>query len=464
MISNLPKCAVAFAFCLTALALMGLSLNLGCNPPRPHPQPNPSPKPEPAPEPPEAAVSVVILYDAKDAADLAAYADPALDDYCASHGQQLRLHATDVVDEKGKTPAYLTPYLTHATGKRLPIAMIGRKGAVKADLEQPKDAQAVIALIEKSVGDPDAIRDIWAGGSWRRLGGVKPAKPGANTRWPVEGTAANEPLLPEDQWREIDLTKFVWAIRDQDGYSSCCPTSGCTVMEIGSDRAGLRKFALSALDAYARINGGRDAGATLEDFLAIATEQGVCTSDFCQDQGWRNPQRKAGYETSRAKHRILRATWCPDWASIASALQRRKPVQFGLLVDSRFSPDANGVIGRKTGRSGGGHAVTAAGMRQVGSEWHILMVNSWGTQWGGSRDGTVPKGACLLHPSYVEPMFGAWALASVVSPSDDPIAHNTRTPAAGAADTQPGQPATIARTKPAAVTLPAPPVAFANAL
>ena len=61
-------------------------------------------------------------------------------------------------------------------------------------------------------------------------------------------------------------------------------------------------------------------------------------------------------------------------------------------------------------------------MRKVGGEWHILMVNSWGSQWGGSADKSVPAGACLLHPSYVEPMFGAWALAAVVSPSDDPIA------------------------------------------
>jgi hypothetical protein len=118
----------------------------------------------------------------------------------------------------------------------------------------------------------------------------------------------------------------------------------------------------------------------------------------------------------------LKATFCPSFEAIASALQRNKAVHFGLLVDSGFSPDSNGVIHAKRGHSGGGHAVLAVGMKKIGAEWYLVMQNSWGESWGGSKDGTVPKGCCLLHPSYVETMFGSFAYSAVVSPSDDAIA------------------------------------------
>lgn len=407
MSHKLKMWSVAFYLALPLLAIWG------CIPSKPQP---------PKPEPPEAAVSIVILYDSAAADDLANYADPALSDYAAAHGHQLRIHPADVTDETAKTPAYLAPYVAAAKGKAMPVAMVGRGGKVSGTLEKATDVQAIIRLAERKVGAGDIDDEsLWAGGSFRKLGGLKPAKPGAASRWPVEGSAKDEPLIAEKDWRDVDFGP-AWRIHDQDGYNSCCPTSGALIVEEATRRAGLKKAALSAVDAYYRINGGHDQGATLDEFLTIAVNEGVCDTTFCADQGWKSPTHKDGFLINRKKHRVLRATWCPDWEAIASAVQRRKPVQFGILVDSRFNPDAKGIIGPKRGRSGGGHAVTALGMRKVGGEWYIDMQNSWGSNWGGSADGAVPKGCCLLHHSWIEPAFGAWACAGVVSPSDDPIA------------------------------------------
>jgi hypothetical protein len=377
-------------------------------------------KPKPSPNPKPAGLSIVVLYDSADATDMACYADPVLDKYADSKGHALRVHPVNVVDETGKTPKYLESYVAAAKDKKLPVVMIGSGGKIKGTLERPVDVQALIAYLDKSLGAEVPEDGFYANGEWRKLNSLKPCRPGAESRWTVEGSEEKEPLVPESQWREVNLSPYIWAVKDQGQLSSCCPTSGCSLVEIASNRAGLAKFKLSVQDAYSRINGGRDSGATLEDFTDLVTASGICTVDYANEQGVRKPNYKNGYAVSRAKHRVLKATYSPTWEAIASALQRNKAVHFGLLVDSGFSPDSKGIIHAKKGRSGGGHAVDAVGMKKVDGEWYLVMLNSWG-DWGGSKDGSVPKGCCLLHPSYIEPMFGAFSYSAVVSPSDDLI-------------------------------------------
>lgn len=473
-----PRTVIAVAFAMLAAALFCFSLTVGCNPPRPQPQPGPGPTPNPTPQPgpqPTPGYSIVVIYDAKSADDLAPYADPALDQYASSHGLALRIVAADVVDETGKTPKYLAPYIQAAAGKPLPVVLIGKAGVVKKTLPTPSDAQAVIAWIEKTVGEsPDlAANGFWAGGQWRRLGSVKPMRPGAAAKWPAEGSDQAEPLIPMEKIREVSLVAYAGRIADQQSYSSCCPTSACSLLELMGDRSGMKPVKLSAADLYSRIATG-DHGSMLDDAWRELTQVGVCTTDYCVEQGWyRKPPLKAGYAESRAKNRALRVTYCQDFASLASALNRMKPVHYGLFVDNGFSPNADGVIGEKRRRGGGGHAVLAVGLRKLGGEWYVLTENSWGDRWGGSQDGTVPKGMALIHHSYADEgaVFGAFAVSSIVSPSDDPIV-STRTPAAGVA-AQPSGLSSAANpsaqsaipSRPTTVTSrQTPPVAFTTAL
>jgi hypothetical protein len=403
-----------------AAILLILASMVGCRGSQPD---NPEPPPTPA-----GPTAIVVLYDAKAESDMAVYASPDLDDYAEKHSLQLRIHPNDAIDENGKTPGYLMPYVEAANGKQLPIAMVGKAGKVLATLERPTDAQAIISLAENLTAkaadeDSDAI---WAGGSWRKLTAPKlmVMRPGAAARWTLEGSTKAEPLIPQERWKDVSLASFSRRVADQDGVSSCCPTSGNSALELFVNRTGLKPVKLSALDAYYRINGGRDAGAMLEDYWSMAIKDGVCTTDYCAEQGsgTRPPLHKSGHQADRAKHRPVVVTLCESWEAMASALQRHKPVHFGLMVDSGFSPDpTTGIIARKSGRNRGGHAVLAIGMRKIGDKWFVLMLNSWSDSWGGSKDGTVPKGCCLLTPAYFESAFGAFAVASIRSPSDDPI-------------------------------------------
>lgn len=394
------------------IALMAMS---GCW--RNSTDPQPGPKPEPPAHP-----AIVILHAAEDT-DLAAYAEAALDQYADQHGYQLRIHPIDVVDETGKTPKYLLPYVEAAKGKTLPVAMVGAQGKVHQVAAGVTDAQSVMAMAEKTFGDSTLVKDgFWAAGQWRKLSSIKPCKPGADKRWTVEGKVADEPLIPEEKWRDREIACFsVWQT-DQGQLSSCCPSSGCAAMATVANRSGLAADAwnLSPMDAYCRI-ADSDSGALLEDFWAVAAKEGVCTTAYCPEQGFsRRPPMKAGYAESRAKHRATRVTYCDGWEGMASAIQRGKPVHYGLLVTSQFSPK-DGIIGPRTRRGGGGHAVLAIGMRKIDGQWYILTRNSWGLGWGGSEKNNVPKGCALIHSSWIEPMFGIFTIGAVVSPSDDPI-------------------------------------------
>lgn len=384
----------------------------------------PTPKPAPAPKPEH--VSIVVLYDPAAVDDLAAYIDPSLGTYAREHQCALRIEPTNVVDESGKVPpAYLKPYCDFAAGKQLPIAMIGSGGKVLKSVEQPIGAAPIIALVEKTASEADVANAIFAGGQWRKLGLGKP-KAGASKRWPAEGSNQAEPLIPADKWTDVTLAYLSNRILDQGQHSSCCPTSGCAALELFAVRSGLTGAAwhLSPWDIYARF-ANSDSGADLESFWQEATTNGVCTSDYCTEQGGGFPPgHKDGYQKSRAKHKALRVTYCDGWEAMAAALQRRKPVHYGLLVTSGFQPVSSGVIGPRHGRGGGGHAVLAVGMKRIGGEWYVLTQNSWGTSWGGSTDGSVPKGMALIHSSWIQPAFGIFALGSVTCPSDDPIAYS----------------------------------------
>ncbi len=368
---------------------------------------------------PPPAKSVVILFDPADAGDHRFYLDPSLAAFVAEHGAQLRIEPINVANGAGKQPSYLRPYIAAAKGKHFPFVAVGGGGSVERSLEKPASVEQIVNWLAPPQPGAGAEEHFWDGGHWRKLGGLRPAKPGVKHRWNVEGEMPSEPLIPESDYQALDLGPI--AVNDQDGFNSCCPNSGCKVIEQAGRLAGQRPFTLSTANVYSRIDGGSDEGASLEDFQTAAAATGVCTTDFAPQEGFQPPAYKNGYQASQADHRTLCVSLCPDWPSIASAVQRHKPVQFGILAGKGFQPNAAGVIGPKCRKGGGGHAVCAMGMTKVGNDWYIIMQNSWGEGWGGSADGSVRKGCCLLHPSWIEPSFGAYAVAAITCPEADAI-------------------------------------------
>lgn len=371
-------------------------------------------------QPPDSACDVVIVTDpATETPDQAAvYTDQATREYLDAGRHELRIVTGKTVSEKNSPPRYLLPYLTKAKGQTCPFVVVGRAGSVLASFALPSSGQGLIDRIEHASAGPrgGSSPEIWAGGQWRKLACL-PAKPGAAKRWQTEGTQPNEPLIPAEKWQSVDFAYLAASTLDQNGYSCCCACADVQALITARNRAGLKPVKLSVVDCYARGNGGRDQGMTIEDAVRISLD-GVCSTQTANLWGVSKTGHKGDWKTDRLRNRVLYATWCPDVEHIASALQRRRPVVFGAMVDDTFTPDKNGVIGPKRGNPRGGHAMYLVGMRQAepgeAPGWYFLDCNSWGTQWG-------QKGRAWIHQSWIDPRFGAFAIAAVTSPENDPL-------------------------------------------
>ena len=427
-------------------------------PPVPTPTPTPVPTPGPKPE----HITAFTVFDAatETPEHAALYLDKGVREYLVNAGHTRLLVDKVTTDEAGKAPQALAPYLTAASGKTYPRFIVGAGGKLLADmdlaaatpdklLQLVKDNSTAVpkakvaepskweptvyvgkeASIQNVNGDPS----IWDGRGWRKLG-CPPPRPGAAARWVVHGQQGNEGLIPRAQWKDVAFGDLVPQIEDQDGYSCCCGCGASNAFATAFTRATGQPICPSVVDLYSRINGGVDQGAALEDALTELTTKGVCTTDFAEMWGvrTRDCKYKTGYDADRTKHRILLAEWCPNADSIGSALQRFRPVVIGLMVTSAFSPNEAGVIGPRAGRGGGGHCVFLVGSKKIGSDWYFLTCNSWGKQWGGSKDGTVPAGMAWLHESWVSAgteYFQAWAISSTVFPSTVPVTLVPKKPA-----------------------------------
>jgi hypothetical protein len=374
------------------------------------------PKPDARPEPPGTAMSVVFIFDPETETpeQAAVYNDPNLIEYCETSGHELRIAPVNARDENGSIPEYYRPAFTKAGGIPKPCMVLGRDGKAKEVYPLPASSQQCIVLIDNLRSSilglpPDTGDWFFANGHWRKLGCL-PGKPGAETRWPGE---KSEKLIPESKWKDVNFDYHVKFISNQNGFSSCSCDSSTNGMVASAQRMGLPFKRLSVVDLYSRVNGGRDAGASLEDCL-VEAKIGVCDLDFASDYGVTKTNHKKEWEKDRVKHAVSDAYWCPTAAHIASAVQRYRPVIFGTMITDKFSPDKDGVIGPQSGRARGGHAMLITGMKKINGEWYFRVINSWGENWSNS-------GKCWLHISWVNEGFGAWAIASLVSPSDETV-------------------------------------------
>jgi hypothetical protein len=259
----------------------------------------------------------------------------------------------------------------------------------------------------------------WDGGE-HGLGLMPRAVSVHSDRYPPVGSKF--PTIPSAQWGEQDYRDFCVPVLDQGRSSSCLPHALVEAMGLAFAVTGDEKPLLSPWWTYGQINGGRDEGAALPDALHLAETVGVPPDNLVK-HGQMFPPYPAEAKKQAARFRIGAAYDCPALADICSATERPGHVPvIGVDVGQNFEPDAEGFLPPFSPDPRGpmGHAITVVGKKYARGIWWPLIQNHWTTRWG-------MKGFAYLHPSYVNPYFGAWVLRTVRTDPQDP----TPAPAAG---------------------------------
>jgi hypothetical protein len=229
------------------------------------------------------------------------------------------------------------------------------------------------------------------------------SKVGGNSLFPVAGSVDACPILPRSAWSECSIRHKVWTVIDQNPQNSCCPSATAGAAMLLRELAGEKRILLSQGSLYGQINGGRDAGANIEDALAAMMRTGICPAKTIDSQAWHTRRWPNDWEAEAKKYRLLEAFDCPTFDAVASAVQRSMPVVFGVYWGS------------------GGHAVAAVGLKKIDRSWGLEFLNSWGADWADNGFGVLPESKCGGIKS-----FGAFALRSVVVPSGEELPPSPR--------------------------------------
>ena len=224
------------------------------------------------------------------------------------------------------------------------------------------------------------------------------SKVGEKPHFPVAGTVDACPVLSRSDWAECSIRHKVWTVIDQNPQNSCCPSATTGATMILREIAGEKRILLSQGSLYGQINGGRDAGANIEDALEAMMATGICPASRIDPQDWQGRNWPSDWKTEAKKTRVLEAFDCPTFDAVASAVQRSMPVVFGVFWGA------------------GGHAITAVGLKKVGGGWALEFLNSWGAGWGDAGFGVLAESKCGgIHS------FGAFAIRSVTIPGDEDL-------------------------------------------
>jgi hypothetical protein len=260
----------------------------------------------------------------------------------------------------------------------------------------------------------DDLIQVEEAGELRKLGLLEQPAESLRLSWPVYGgqDSHGQPrLIPQDQWRSIDLSPFCPDAEDQDGIGMCASSGSETALTVSLQMAGLPDPKLSAGDLYRRVSGGRDQGSLPEDNLEELLVNGIATIATVPYLDWRNNPPAASAD--RARFRGTEAWLCPTANHLASAVLAGFPCLIGYWHHANDEPNAEGWMIRPSGRRGG-HAVCVIGLvRDSSGNWGFKFLNSWTRRWGVNGYGVLPfnrvEDGCRT--------FSAWALrASVQEP------------------------------------------------
>ena len=390
----------------------------GCGPkpvPPPVPPPEPQPAPSPIPPPPQPArpLAVVATFDPLTEEQAAAifWTSKETRELLAQRGHTLRYLEQSPAGEAETAPAELRPYMIAAAAFQPAALVIGNAGEVLFAGTSPTTQEKLLPILTQAERAATPKDQFFDGRTWRKCGAKKP-KAGLPIGTHPYGTGPDEPIVSPAEFRDVNLEHLCPPTLDQDGYNSCTACGATGAQRVAITRTGMPDDQLSVVDLYCRINSGRDGGAGLDDAATELSTRGVCTTNTAAMYGVNNPNHRGDWQADRSNHKATRVAWITTPEQLDSALQRGHPVVFGTDVNSSFSPDANGCVGKKRGVSGGGHCMFLYGMQHKNGEWWYRVQNSWGA-WG-------MRGRAVLHPSWVTPSaYGSFTILDTTYHSGD---------------------------------------------
>lgn len=364
--------------------------------PQPPPTPEPKPKPDPDPQPVGKVTGFVIVEETSKAGAWRGNILGSTKVQSVVKSKSLR-HLIIDADEPTES-ATVKAYQALAADKELPwVFLTDSAGKVLSSQKCPLDEDKFVALF---------------GANEPRKMGLIPGKP--RLAWKVFGEHANVPLIPRADWKPVNLKAFLPPVYDQDGRGQCNASATCTALEASAIMAGVPYPKLSAGDLYSLINDGRDQGSLLEDGIEAATKNGIATTKSVPYVWDGKRHNDAATVAERKQYLVVEAYLCPSFDAMGSALQQGFFIVHGLMWYDNFKVDKSGWLPARGTGNAGGHALCGYGIEQRNGVWGIRTRNSWSSTWGGSSDGTVEAGNCVIPESlFGRNITGYWAVRVV---------------------------------------------------
>lgn len=372
-------------------------------PPGPGPMPPPVP---PTPTPPQPTGKISRLVFVEDTSkpgtwrgDLLGSAKVISWYKSVKGGATGPIHAIyDVTADASTLNAEGKKYVAAAVGKTLPYGWaLDATGAVLKELSLPKTPDEFVTAFDVHPGE-------------RKLG-LTIAAP--KLAWGEFGADPTVPLIPRAQWKPMQLSAFLPPVHDQDGRGQCASSAACGVMEFARAQAGLSYTYLSAGDLYGRVNGGSDNGSMLEDNMSELQTRGVSPVSGSAPYVWSGRNYPG---TDRDKYRLAEVYLCPSFDAAVSAILQGFGVEIGLVWGGNFTPDSKGWLPKRSSGSVGGHALFSYGVA-VAADGTVGLVtrNSWGPSWGGSSDGSIDAGSCVIPETLFTGYIGGFYAVRAVT-------------------------------------------------
>jgi hypothetical protein len=219
-------------------------------------------------------------------------------------------------------------------------------------------------------------------------------------------------VVPREKWTPIDFRVYAPDVFNQGEQGSCVGHGGIGSLMTLRKMHGHGDERLSPCNLYGQINGGQDRGAIVIDALKALRDTGACLEATVGPSRWQPSGWPSGWKDEAKRFRIEGADELTSFDEIGSAIMQGDPVNFGVMIGNRFKPQgAEGVIPEWDGSQAGGHCMFALGLKAIDGRWHLLVQNSWGTQWGAG-------GFCYMPESYFRQRFAE--MYRLRTATDDP--------------------------------------------